>query len=113
MTRRYDKDSVNNDDDDAFFNGQDGLDADFIEEQWQFVSSSDDDDDDDDDLTDFKPGAGTNWYLPDNDDDELEDNPADYYAADDEGNLTYAADGDATQTDPDEENEYDDEIVDE
>ena len=52
----------------------DGLDGDFIEEEWQFVNDADEDDEDDEDagLIEVKPNV--NFYIDDDEDvDDVED----------------------------------------
>jgi len=58
----------------------DGLDDDFIEEEWQFVNDVDDDDDDDTGLIEVKPDV--NFYI--DDDENLDDVEDDEEWADDD-----------------------------
>lgn len=48
----------------------DGLDDDFIEEEWQFVRESDDEDDE----GDFTPTLAPHWYVDEDEDDEEYEN---------------------------------------
>lgn len=74
-----------NDEDDLRARRDDGLDGDFIEEEWQFVNS--DEDDDDEDLSDFGVIKPT-FYIDEDDDvdyvDEEEDDDGDWDDEDDD-----------------------------
>lgn len=83
----------------------DGLDDDFVEEEWQFVHEDEDEEDKDDEPY-VAPGA-PNWYF---DDDEDEDEDLDFDDADEDDDQDWDA-GTEEYADEDDEDEdwYEDE----
>jgi hypothetical protein len=63
----------------------DGLDDDFIEEEWQFVNDADDDEDDDTGLIEVKPNV--NFYIDDDEEVEAGEDDEEWIDEDEEDDL--------------------------